>query len=211
MQRRNQTEYGVRKASRRKSQSREPRPRLLIVCEGETEAAYVRGFGISSATIEVARGNGPFIIEKAAELRNAMRKRAERDGYSDKYDHVWCVFDKNSTPDDQFDQAISTAKKKNIKVAYSNEAFELWFLLHFDYQDAALSRTQYATKLKERLGQYEKPAREMYRALLATMDTAITNAERLMSTYTPHRPAEDNPSTTVHELVRELRKQPRGF
>lgn len=51
MQRRNQTEYGVRKASRRKSQSREPRPRLLIVCEGETEAAYVRGFGISSATI----------------------------------------------------------------------------------------------------------------------------------------------------------------
>lgn len=32
----------------------------------------------------------------------------------------------------EFDEAIRTAERKGIKIAWSNDAFELWILLHFE-------------------------------------------------------------------------------
>jgi len=61
------------------------------------------------------------------------------------FDEVWCVFDKDDFPDQDFNQAIVLASAKGFRVAYSNQAFEYWLLLHFnDHQGGALHRNHYA-------------------------------------------------------------------
>ena len=51
---------------------------------------------------------------------------------------VWCVFDRDvenqvsTSGNVEFNEAIDTATSKGIKVAWSNDAFELWILLHFE-------------------------------------------------------------------------------
>ena len=54
--------------------------------------------------------------------------------------NVWCVFDRDKNIDEaqnersniEFDEAIALARRRGIKVAWSNDAFELWVLLHFE-------------------------------------------------------------------------------
>lgn len=53
---------------------------------------------------------------------------------------VWCVFDRDKEDNPtriafgnaSYDASIILAKSKGIKLAYSNDAFELWVLLHFE-------------------------------------------------------------------------------
>ncbi|MEP7343188.1 MAG: RloB family protein [Acidobacteriota bacterium] len=86
-----------------------------------------------------------------------------------------------------------------------NEAFELWYLLHFHYYDAAIPRREYCAKLTDLLGhKYEKNSKTIYDELLSRQATAIRNAEKLFSSYKPCKPESDNPSTTVHLLVKAL-------
>ena len=123
------------------------------------------------------------------------------------YDQVWCVFDRDEFPPQNFNAALDLAKQMNIKVAYSIEAFELWYVLHFNYHQAATRRDRYAMMLKKLLDvPYEKNLPDMYERLEGRQETAIRNAERLLATYQPHRPAHDNPCTTVHLLVQELNR-----
>ena len=129
--RRNRTEYGFRR-ERRATATRDPKPLLLIVCEGgKTEPRYFQAFRVSTLTVKVV-GTGHHTvspIEKAKDISH---------GLDPEPDQVWCVFDKNSFDDSSFREAIRRAKTLGFRVAYSNEASELWYLLHFDYHDAAL-------------------------------------------------------------------------
>lgn len=181
----------------------EPKPTILIVCEGmRTEPRYFEAFKVSSAevTVEGKGRNTDSLVEYAIRLKK-KRKGSER------YDQVWCVFDRDSFPPQQFNRALELASKNNIRVAYSNEAFELWFLLHFNYYDTAMSRAQYAEKLSELLGrEYKKNDGDLYRILLSKQSIAIRNANNLLEKYVPSNPCEDKPSTTVHHLVEELNK-----
>jgi hypothetical protein len=135
-------------------------------------------------------------------VEEAIRRKAV-----DWFDQVWCVFDRDSFPVEQFNAAIELARVNQIEVAYSNESFELWYLLHFNYYDAALSRTDYVGRLTRELDhRYEKNDRSMYDELLARQPAAIRNAERLLNSYIPSNPAYDNPATTVHLLVIQLNR-----
>ncbi|MGB3219740.1 MAG: RloB domain-containing protein, partial [Anaerolineae bacterium] len=69
------------------------------------------------------------------------------------------------------------------------------------------SRRDYQSRLSDLLGyRYVKNSNTMYDALLSRQGEAIRNAERLLSQYDPPDPAADNPSTTVHLLVKELNR-----
>jgi len=104
-----------------------------------------------------------------------------------------------------FNNAITLAQKRGMRAAYSNQAFEIWYLLHFHYHDTALSRDLYGDKLSECLEiKYEKNSINMFELLESKQNDAIRNAERLLQSYNPHNPARDNPCTTVHYLVQEL-------
>lgn len=174
------------------------RQRFLIVCEGEkTEPKYFQGFPIPPDSIVDVRGVG---MNTASLVREALRLRAQGN-----YDQVWVVFDRDSFPVENFNVALVLARQNKIKVAYSNEAFELWYILHFVYLDTGVSRDDYCERLGNFLGHpYIKKDPRTYNELLERQATAIRNAERLLSEYKPANPAMDKPSTTVHLLVKAL-------
>ena len=186
---------------RKITKERREKPRILIVCEGKrTEPKYFEGF--YGANI-VPRGfgmNTDSLVKKAIEIM-------DRDEYG--FDQVWCVFDRDDFPAERFNNAFTMAKSKNISIAYSNEAFELWYLLHFYYYDAAIKREQYFEKLNAEMiklfkCEYKKNDPNMYKFLKSRQSTAINNAKKLLSQYKPSNPEKDKPSTTVFKLVEEL-------
>ena len=152
---------------RRRKNFKPLRKNFLIVCEGEkTEPLYFRSFRVPKKVFDV--------LGFGANTKSLVKKTIEiRDSESTDYDEVWCVFDRDSFPVENFNEALSLAKKNNIKVAYSNEAFEIWYLLHFHFHDSATSRNQYKTMLTDRLGfSYKKNDPNMYDHLFYLQETA---------------------------------------
>jgi hypothetical protein len=134
---------------------------------------------------------------------------------------VWVVFDMDinheqvSQQKEDFNKAIELAQKNNIRVAYSNDTFELWFVLHYQYIDTPWIRDQYYDKLSELWGcNYPKDGkakafcRRIYQLLLeddnADQEKAIDWGRKLHDKQTDLTFAERNPCTTVFELVEEL-------
>lgn len=120
------------------------------------------------------------------------------------YDRVWCVFDRDNVPAKRFREAINTALRNNLQVAYSNRCFELWYLLHFQ-PEGGMTAQDYIKQLTKHLGhEYQKNSKTIYAELEENMMQAIKNAKSLLKRYNQPDPYEDNPSTTVHLLVEEL-------
>ena len=133
-----------------------------------------------------------------------IRDREKNMGKS--FDYCWVVFDKDDYRD--FDESISYAENNGFNVAYSNESFELWFLLHFSLFVNPVARGNYARLLSKYLGiPYTKQsgfAKKLYQILKPLESKAIKNAETLMVGHNGMKPSEANPSTTVHKLVSSL-------
>lgn len=209
------------KASWGKSRSAAPsfriRPeRLLIVTEGtKTEPYYFEGFKnrINAGyhgeyvTLRVCGvgDNTVSLFERARSIASA-----DPDGFT----QVWVVYDKDSFPSRDFNAVVDLCSSESgggvtYRAAWTNEAFELWYILHFAYVDSALDRGSYAPILTrylraEGLGKYEKNRSDMFSALEGRMPAAIANAERLEGSNAGRTPADSNPGTTVHLLVKEL-------
>jgi len=89
--------------------------------------------------------------------------------------HVWCVFDmdKGAEEDDEannanFDLAVDGAVAKGFNVAWSNDSFELWILLHFEDVDVKdddfKSREKYYERLTEIFRNLPNPNEKLSRA-----------------------------------------------
>ena len=181
----------------RRVNTRQVHQRFLIVCEGErTEPNYFRAFRVPSLVVMVegVARQALQLVNKALELREAGD-----------YDQIWCVFDRDDVPQDQFNEAIARAERLNLHVAYSNQAFELWYLLHFHYYNTGITRGDYKQRLSDELSKkYEKNDETMYDTLLLRQSHALKHAHNLLAQYNPRWPGDDNPSTTVHLLVAAL-------
>ncbi|MEH2109977.1 RloB family protein [Nostoc sp.] len=187
--------------SPRKVNTREIRQRFLIVCErAKTEPNYFRSFRVPKNVAEIdvqGLGENPSKLVQSAKILNGQGE----------YDQVWCVFDRNSWTLEDFNNAIIKAEAQGFKVAYSNEAFELWYVLHFEFLNTGIPRSDYLKKLTSLFGRtYQKNSETIYDELFDKQSIAIKNAENLLRQYNPHIPVKDNPSTTVHLLVQELNK-----
>lgn len=185
----------------------------LIASEGtKTEVFYFEEFkkeintkyngSIESYVIEI-KGIGKETIRVIEEINEFTR-------YSPIiYENIWAVFDKDDFPEADFDNAISKAENTGIKVAWSNECFELWYLLHFSYCQSALKRNEIERKLNAefiKLGKnsgYDKVDPENYHYLKPLTSTAIRNANKLLENMDA-APSKTNPATKVHLLVIEL-------
>jgi len=159
-------------------------------------------------------------------LNNLKKYNTNGLSYKD-YEYKWIVIDRDSeyrggghTKED-FKNTLNNAKNKrkdlHIDVAYSNDSFELWYLLHFDYRDTAIMRDEIIKKVIENLKELEpyKFARlnednikeknytkYIFETLLPYQTNAVQNAKKLLVSYgNDHKPEDDNPSTTVHKLV----------
>lgn len=192
------------------------KPSILIVCEGEnTEPSYFNQFRITSAKVKsVGEGyNTVSLVNRALALAQPGN-----------YDQVWCVFDKDDFNDNDFNSAIKIAVANNFGVAYSNQSFEYWLILHFnDHQGGGMHRNTYHDKINEHLkpfnvtydGNGTKLIEEDLFELLDGIDIktsrkraelAIDRAERNYNYFDHANPAREESSTTVFRLVRELLK-----
>ena len=208
----------AQKEKRRIKGSNTKRRYFLIVCEGtKTEPNYFeslkkelpRGI-LEKIDIEGLGKNTLSIIEEAIKLREQAYK--ERNWI---YDEVWAVFDKDSFPDRNFNNAINRGEslKQKIDCAWTNEAFELWYLLHFQYVDTGMSRDNYKPFIERELTQkmgksylYQKNSVDMYRILQEHGNEvqAIRWAESLEKLFHDKEFATHNPCTKVHKLVAKL-------
>lgn len=194
---------------------------FLIVCEGEkTEPNYFKSFPkkVGKFIYDISFEGGGIstlkVVEKAIELRDNSKQ---------KYDRVWAVFDRDSFKRDSFNSAILKAKANNINCAWSNEAFELWYLLHFHNRITAMKRDEYKKAIEEavneKLGkkknkfEYKKNDTRMYSLLnqVGNQTTAIKWAKELASGNTGEQFANYNPQTMVFKLVEELIGQSQEF
>lgn len=206
MAKRQKKDHRLSNLSRRQS-VREIKQSFLIVCEGEkTEPDYFKAFRMTAATIKAVGQamNTMTLVNKAISIREADQKRKRV------YDQCWVVFDKDDFPAKDFNQAIQLAEKNGFHVAYSNQAFEYWFLLHFNLYTGAIHRNQYKDMLTKLTGMpYSKSegyGAVMYNFLLSRQQQAISNAETVLAEISHGNPAEEESSTTVHRLVWELNK-----
>jgi hypothetical protein len=173
--------------------------RFLIVCEGEkTEPNYFRKFRAPGQVIKIEHVNQNTIrlVEEAIRLR-------DRDG---DFDQTWCVFDKDDFSADDFNYAIHHAQANGVQVAYSNQAFELWYVLHFALMQNAISRQDYIRFLEKQLKHpYTKNSKTIFDELLQHLPEALRNAKKILALYEPGNPARNDPSTSVHLLVEKLK------
>lgn len=209
----------ARQEQRRKS--RQMVCKILIVSEGtKTEPNYFKAFrsfnrGTIVYDIEVKgeADNTINVVDKAIELKN-----------KGDYDSVWAVFDKDSFPDKNFNAAIIKAEQKGIGCAWSNEAFELWYLYHFVNRVTAMSRKEYEQAISDAVNKspnykskkaykYQKKDPNNYQIMTTygSMEDAIKYAEAQSLKYTDNRFATHNPCTMVYKLVRLLIGQDKEF
>lgn len=197
----------------------EPSKSFLIVCEGEnTERLYFEMFPVVTASIKcIGLGASRMALVKMAQ---ELSKQTENKGKE-----IWCVFDYDYNANvisiaEDFNHAVTYAQKIGLKSAYSNDSFELWFLLHYQFLDAKLSRFQYYTRLSELWGvNYEREGKrydfckQLFSRLekdpKANLSQAIENARKLFEKQSDLLPADQNPCTKVYELVEELLKYSR--
>ncbi|MBV6425594.1 MAG: hypothetical protein KIPDCIKN_00075 [Haliscomenobacter sp.] len=204
---------------KRQMGTRSPRRFFLIVCEGaKTETNYFEELkkNLPKGVLDTMQldilgegRNTVSLLEKAEKIR-VYRERS----MPGSYDQVWVVFDRDGFPKEQFNQTIVKAGQSvpQIHCAWSNKAFELWYLLHFAFYQDAASQDQYTKRLekaisKHRSGyQYDKSDPNMYELLRQYGDErkAIEWAKELESRYSDRNYADHNPCTTVYRLVEEL-------
>jgi hypothetical protein len=127
------------------------------------------------------------------------------------------VFDKDDFKKSDFNEAIRKAEELGYIVAWSNESFELWFLLHFIYIDCAIKRSEYIKKLKEIIEKesknkytYEKNSEDNFNIIMqyGSLKEAVSRSNKLLDIHKHETSfANKNPATNVVEIVETLFKE----
>ena len=204
------------KISEYRVESREINKLVLITCEGQTEKLYFESFPVLTLTVQA--------IDLKGESKLKLIESTEQIAASGDYDSVWCVFDMDYKMGEKefadFDNAIIKGKSLGYEVAYSNDSFELWFYLHYQYSEQKNIRTFYYDFLSKQWNlNYERDGKK-YNFCLTTFNLldedakssqseAISRAKKLheLSKGLPHH--ERNPITLIYRLVEFLNQNKR--
>ena len=144
--------------------------------------------------------------------------------YKGEANQIWVVFDIDySYQDGRLIPAINKADKENIKYAFSNIAFEVWLLSHFEQCSKQMSTAQHQQALSAYLGQlkqdtiYDKTSKDQLKEFFIPRYTsAIENAKIVYQKKLANhiekcgensKPPiwEWNSSTNVYKLVEALK------
>lgn len=177
------------------------RQSFLIFCEGETEVGYFSSFKKRAKSLK--GGNALAIVQEAVAQKNAATKHV---------DQYWVVFDKDETTDADFNAAILLAAQNQIGTAWSNQAFELWFILHYRTYTAACIRNNYEAILRPFIPSYraadksEPQGKQLFWKTSHLLATAIANAEAGFHSFDEQglQAARRESSTKVYELVKQI-------
>lgn len=189
----------------RREPFRDPRPIVLIVCEGaETERQYFKKFAThhknSRIEVKVADKTGvPFSLVKAAKQfkrESEIAAKRQRD-QNLAYDSVWCVFDVDEHPN--LHDARQTAAANGIYLAISNPCFELWLVLHMREPPGMKHRHDIQDLLKSLVADYDKHVD--FDRYAPGYPAAVIRAKRLDNQARLDNDLGRNPTTNVYELT----------
>uniref|UniRef100_UPI0025CFCFCE RloB family protein n=1 Tax=Sulfurimonas sp. TaxID=2022749 RepID=UPI0025CFCFCE len=180
--------------------------RVLIACEDTKSSRFyftkmIKDYGLrGKVTFAKHIGTNPM------KVLGAIKVHLLKDS---NFDEKWIVIDKDSYSKSEFNGTIASAKALNINVAYANEAYELWILLHFEEQTAYINRLQLNKKLTTMID-YEKNNEFIYEIVKSKQSEAIKRSKNLIKHFTDINgcpdPFNDNPSNTIYKLVESLEK-----
>lgn len=198
-----------RDSLRRRKPRLEPRPRVLIVCEGKkTEPLYLTDVSreeevrLVEIVIEKGAGTPKSVVERAVAMkRDAEKDAARRADNLLRYDEVWCVFDVDEHP--MLKEAQQQARDNDVKLAISNPCIELWFVLHFQEQTAYIHRHDVQRICREHLKGYKKEPK--YADLRDHYSEAVERSAKLDERHVRDGQPGANPSSSMYRLTERLR------
>lgn len=202
----------------RQRRERAKGPRFLIVCEGmKTEPYYFEEFcqvhQLRTPRVRIAPGEEGSSPDCVVAYAETLFDEDYELG-PDRYDQVFCVIDRDKHPTFKLaTQRIEQLKAdgKPFVAIPSFPCFEYWLLLHFTYTRQsfhAAGKSSICDNVIRELrkqpgfGGYAKALRNIYTLVKDRTDTAIKHAER--AEQEAKQTGENNPSTCVHYLVKEL-------
>ena len=204
-------------------------PDIIIACEDSVSSPTYFRMIVNTLIEQKVITQESFVIapHKHTHPTGVLKDLTSYKKYQD-FDHKWIVIDRDSQrvnggghSKEDFNNALKNAKSKksnfNIEVAYTNDSFELWYLLHFEYRNSAISRDEILTQVIKRLKgvdaykfakltkdniKQENYSRLIFETLKPLQNVAIKNAKKLLESYgKKHCPESDNPSTRIHLLI----------
>lgn len=199
----------------RRSKQLAVRDEFLILTNGrQTEKNYFEAIRANYRSI--FKINVKFLNDDPVALVNhAIAEKSPQN-------RVWCVFDKDEFPTASIEQAMKTAKENEIGVAFSNMAFEVWLVDHFEKcynekdADKLFAEMDQLLKSNGYSKGYSKEDKQMMgEILMPRLDEAVHNADVVMQrrvlqhkqTHKGERyPVCDwNSFTNAHKLIEALK------
>lgn len=200
-----------KKLSSRMSQEIKINNEIKIYCNSlETEPNYFGAFAkevnnskISDAVVEVIKTQKKGGLDPYSAVEYVIKNKGD-------CSNVWVVFDK-----DHFDieKAIRLAEENKINIAWSNECFELWLILHFNYITTSLDRKESLKKIKELIKKncgidYDKNSKKIYELTKEKIKIAVAYSKKQYQLMKRDKVTVNkaNPCNTVFKLVEVLLK-----
>ena len=155
-------------ARRAPQRRRSSAPRIMLVCEGQTEVGYfkyiaqrLRSSGISVKAVHDAVSPMAIVKNAYAYIDGDPKRGIE----ANQYDQVWAVFDWDEHTK-EVREAISWAEQRGIRIALSNPCFDTWLIWHFDdYMRVGCHAKDTDTKLHALWSSYRKGANNKWEDL----------------------------------------------
>lgn len=194
---------------RRKRSAAPVRRSILIFTEGsKTEPIYLTQWYRlyrEQVIVKVDDFHGaPLRLVEQAVAQKKSDQRTQRRGQGDAYSEYWCVFDVDEHP--HVARALALAAAHEINVAVSNPCIELWFVLHFQDQNAAIERGEAQRKSSGLLHCSKVPTAEALTGLVSRYAIARSRAMALDRKHeldgSPHG---SNPSSGAWQLIDRIR------
>lgn len=171
----------ARRTSNRKK--RKLKPRILIMCEGETERNYFQAIKESEDYKKALVAINPQVLkakhsspEQVVDEAIRRGKEAKREG--NPYNKIWVVIDHDFHAHRK--RAFEEAEKVGFGIAFSAICFEIWYLLHFvktskNFRDS----NELIKELQKHYPTYQKAKNNDFEVLKVNLEAAFANAEWL--------------------------------
>lgn len=207
--------------------------RHLVYSEGtKTEPYYIESikkeiaakYNCEINAIEIINGTTDESYNTIGLIKYGEKDIKKRLKNGEIINHVWFFFDRDEFLADNYIKACkyelkaNNSNNKNFEgfkynmdneityhCCWSNEAFELWLYLYFEYNDSKLTRSDYVDKLQKLSAlkkikfNYKKNSEDIHQIFTSTggsIDKAISSAKKLTDTNDY-----DKPSTSVWKFA----------
>lgn len=191
--------------SRQHRKERQLRPLHLFICEdSKSSKYYLQGLGKDrgiNIKAENAYGTSPQNVFETALDKKKLFSDSE-------FVNIYCLFDKDDCPDDEFKRVVQRCRKAGFTDAVSIPCYEYWLLLHLRktnqfFRDAKECCVTFKNEYNKKFNTaYELPQLkaklDIFNDLKDGFDFAIKNAEEL------DLDENSNPYTNMHKVLKRI-------